>query len=47
VLAVELLPEVEPPADPLGASLGEVRMLRTSPLVKLSDVCIQPPCVIA
>ena len=44
VLAVELLPETDPPADPLGAELGEVRMLRTSPLIQLSDVCIQPPC---
>ncbi len=44
VLGVELLPEAEPPADPLGASLGEVRILRTSPLVKVSAVCIQPPC---
>jgi hypothetical protein len=44
VLAVELLPEAEPPSDPLGANLGEVRILRTSPLVKLSDVCILPPC---
>ena len=42
VLAAEVLPEVEPPADPLGASLGEVRILRTSPLIKLSDVCVQP-----
>ncbi|MCP1783881.1 hypothetical protein [Bradyrhizobium japonicum] len=47
VLAVELLPEVQPPADPLGASLGDVRILRASPLVKLSDVCIQPPCAAA
>ena len=47
VLAVELLPEVEPPADPLGASLGEVRILRTSPLVKLTGVCIQAPCLVA
>ena len=47
VLAVELLPEVEPPNDPLGASLGEVRLLRTSPLVKLSGVCLQPPCPVA
>lgn len=46
VLAVELLPEAQPPADPLGASLGKVRILRTSPLVKLSDVCIQPPCAV-
>jgi hypothetical protein len=44
VLAVELLPEAEPPPDPLGADLGRVRIQRTSPLVKLSDVCIQPPC---
>jgi hypothetical protein len=46
VLAVEVLPELVAPQDPLGASLGEVRILRTSPLVKLSDVCIQPPCVV-
>ena len=44
VLAAELLPELEPPADPLGASLGQVRILRTSPLVKLTGVCLQPPC---
>ena len=46
LLAVELLPEVEPPDDPLGASLGQVRILRTSPLIKLSSVCIQPPCAV-
>ncbi len=44
VLAVELLPELQPPPDPLGADLGEVRILRASPLVRLSSVCIQPPC---
>ena len=44
ILAVELLPEVERPLDPLGAQLGEVRMLRTSPLVAVGTVCPQPPC---
>lgn len=39
VLAIELLPEVEPPGDPLGSDLGEVRILRASPLVKLSEIC--------
>jgi hypothetical protein len=47
VLAVELLPEAEQPADPLAASLGTVRPARTSPLVKLGDVCIQPAYTIA
>jgi hypothetical protein len=41
VLAVELLPE---PSmifkDPLGADLGEVRLLRTSPLTPVPAVCV-------
>jgi hypothetical protein len=44
VLAVELLPEVERPADPLGGSLGEVRVLRASPLVKVGTICVEQPC---
>jgi len=40
VLAVELIPEVNPPDDPFGHDLGEVRILRTSPLVKLDEVCV-------
>ena len=39
VLAVELLPEEQPPPDPLGAQLGQVRILRTSPLVPVGAVC--------
>jgi hypothetical protein len=44
VLAVELLPEVNRAADPLGADLGTTRVLRTSRLVPVPPVCIQPPC---
>jgi len=43
VLAVELIPELDPPDDPLGSDLGEVRILRTSPLVKLDEVCVPNP----
>jgi hypothetical protein len=43
VLAVELIPELDPPDDPLGSDLGEVRILRASPLVKLDDVCVPNP----
>ena len=39
VLAVELLPELERKEDPLGADLGQVRILRTSPLVAVPPVC--------
>jgi hypothetical protein len=46
VLAVELIPEIgltdlqqAPRADPLGASLGDVRILRTSPLVAVPPAC--------
>lgn len=50
ILAVEVLPEPQPttPAavvdqfqDPLGADLGQVRILRTSPLTPVPDIC--PP----
>ncbi|MBV8139912.1 MAG: hypothetical protein JO121_30390 [Deltaproteobacteria bacterium] len=50
VVAVEILPEPQPinPAatvdrfnDPLGADLGQVRILRTSPLTPVPEVC--PP----
>jgi hypothetical protein len=44
VLAVELLPEVNRAADPLGAQLGSTRILRTSRLVPVPPVCVQPPC---
>jgi hypothetical protein len=40
VLAVELLPEFERKPDPLGADLGEVRILRTSPLIPVPEVCL-------
>ena len=30
--------------DPLGGDLGQVRILRTSPLARVSDVCPDPPC---
>ena len=43
VLAVELIPELDPPDDPLGSNLGEVRILRASALVKLDDVCAPSP----
>jgi hypothetical protein len=39
VLAVELLPEVEQKSDPLGGDLGHVRILRTSPLVRVPPIC--------
>ena len=42
VLAVELLPEEQRPPDPIGAQLGQVRILRTSPLVPVGAVC--EPC---
>jgi hypothetical protein len=44
VLAVELLPETNRTADPLGGNLGSTRILRTSRLVPVPPVCIQPPC---
>jgi hypothetical protein len=43
VLAIELLPEEQPPDDPLGVDLGEVRILRASPLVRLSEICVPEP----
>ena len=39
VLAVETLPEVGRFTDPLGASLGQVRVLRTSLLLPVPPVC--------
>jgi hypothetical protein len=46
VLAVELIAETgiterdqAPRVDPLGASLGDVRILRTSPLVPVPPLC--------
>ena len=39
VLAVELLPEERRPPDPIGAQLGQVRILRTSPLVPVAALC--------
>ena len=47
ILAGELLPEADAPSDPLGAALGEVRVLHNLPLGKLEGVCIQPPGPIA
>jgi hypothetical protein len=39
-LAIELLPEPNSPFDdPLRSELGEVRILRTSPLVAIQGVC--------
>jgi hypothetical protein len=38
-LAVEILPSTEPAADPMGVDLGSERILRTSPLVAVADVC--------
>ena len=40
VLAVELLPELDRKPDPLGADLGRVRILRTSPLIPVPEVCL-------
>jgi hypothetical protein len=41
VLAVELLAEPDSPfADPLGKDLGQVRVLRTSPLTPVPAVCV-------
>jgi hypothetical protein len=40
VLAVEVLPNEVPAADPMGADLGTERILRTSPLVQVPTVCI-------
>jgi hypothetical protein len=41
VLAVELLPEPDSPfMDPLGKDLGQVRILRTSPLVPAPVICL-------
>jgi hypothetical protein len=40
-LAVELLPEPGSPfGDPLGQDLGQVRLLRTSPLTPVPAVCL-------
>jgi hypothetical protein len=44
VLAIELLPEFNRAPDPLGADLGSTRILRTSRLVPVPPVCVQPPC---
>ena len=44
VLAVELLPEQDPPRDPLGTDLGHVRILRTSPLMPIPPSCVEPVC---
>lgn len=46
VIAAELMPEPFAPADgssadPLGRSLGEVRILRASPLTPLRPICVQ------
>lgn len=40
VLAVEMLPELDRKPDPLGADLGYVRIIRTSPLISLGDICL-------
>jgi hypothetical protein len=41
VMAVELLPEASMVfGDPLGGDLGEVRILRTSPLTPVPTVCV-------
>ena len=32
--------EEEPPDDPLGADLGQMRILRTSPLTPVPAVCV-------
>jgi len=38
-LAVETLPGGQPISDPLGANLGQERLLRTSPLVPVPEIC--------
>lgn len=38
-LAVEVLPGGVPTPDPLGARLGQERILRTSPLVPVPAIC--------
>ena len=40
VLAVELLPELDRKPDPLGADLGHVRIIRTSPLTPVGEICL-------
>jgi hypothetical protein len=44
VLAVELLPEAVQVSDPVGTDLGQVRILRTSPLTPVPLVCPEPVC---
>jgi hypothetical protein len=44
VLAVEMLPELNRASDPLGMDLGSTRILRSSRLVPVPPVCVQPPC---
>lgn len=44
VLAVECLPEANRLPDPLGANLGNVRILRSSPLTPVPAICIHPLC---
>ena len=44
VLAVEMLPEINVAPDPLGGDLGSTRVLRSSRLVPVPPVCVQPPC---
>lgn len=40
VLAVELLPELDRKPDPLGSDLGHVRIIRTSPLTPVGEICL-------
>src|SRR5262249_33190882 len=41
VIAVEMLPEFDSPfGDPLGKDLGQVRVLRTSPLTPVPAICL-------
>ena len=39
VLVVEMLPDSTAITDPLGGDLGQVRILRTSPLVAVPPIC--------
>jgi hypothetical protein len=39
VLAVELLPDSDEKPDPIGTDLGDVRILRTSPLMSVPAIC--------
>ena len=39
LVAVEVLPESNQFADPMGSDLGQTRILRTSPLTPVPSIC--------